>query len=363
MDHREHRIYLRAAAWVQEIHRAPFHNDPKRQAKLRVWLDQSNTHRDAFQHALRVWAQLKHIDRTNRLVTSSLDARLALKRRTQTDSHARRWGAAAVVVLSVLVMPILAGRLTASATLFETDVGESRSIAIGDGTTINLNSGTRIAVELHGRYREVHLMKGEAFFSVAPGDGRSLQVFAPFAIAAADGAQFDVSRNMVDMAIVTVKGVAAIVANDPYTLSDTVFGDSGRLSKAALVVRPSAAVRIGWGGQGVQIRRETVSATQLERLLTWRHVPLSFGNERSEDSEAVTETFNRLNAEKMVIADSVTATQSVSGQALATVPIIYSAIALERELTLLIVDSEHGSPRLYGNGSHGSAAPTSGPSP
>jgi transmembrane sensor len=252
-------------------------------------------------------------------------------------------------------MPILAGRLTASATLFETAVGESRTIAIGDGTTINLNSATRIAVELRGRHREVHLVKGEAFFSVAPGDGRSIQVFAPFAIAAADGAQFYVSRNMVDMAIVTVKGVAAIVAGDPYTLS-SVFGDSSRLSTAAMLVRPSEAVRIGWG-QGVHIRRDTMSPTQLKRLFTWRHVSLSYGNERSADSEVATETFNRLNAEKMVIADSVTAAQSVSAQALA------SAIALDRELTLLIVDSEHGSPRLYGEGLTGSAAATNGPSP
>jgi transmembrane sensor len=357
MDHREHRINLRAAAWVQEIHGAPFDNDRKRHNELRAWLDHSSTHRDAFQHALNVWDRLKHLDPTNKVVLNSFGARLALRTGPHADSHARWWDVAAVVVLSVLVMPILAGRLTASATLFETDVGESRSIAIGDGTIINLNSATRIAVELHGQYREVHLVKGEAFFNVAPGGGRSLQVFAPFAI----------SRNLDDMAIVTVKGVTAIVATDPYTLIDPVLGDSDRLSKAAMIVRPSDAVRIGWRGQGVQIRRDTVSHTQLDRLLTWRNVPLSFGNQHSEDSETVTETLNRFNAEKMVIADSVTATQSASGQALATVPIIYAAIALERELTFLTnesdVDTEHGSRRLNGKGSPGSAAPPNGPSP
>jgi transmembrane sensor len=366
MDDREYRINLRAAAWVQEIHRAPFHNDRERQAKLLAWLNHSNIHREAFQHALNAWAQLKQVDPANRVVSNSV-ARLALRSRPQPDSNARWWGVAAAVVLSVLLMPMLAGRLTASATLFETNVGESRTINIGDGTIVSLNSETRIEVKSHGRYREFHVLKGEAFFSVAPGSGRSLQVFAPFAIAAANGAQFDVSRNLDDMAIVTVKGVAAIVASDPYTLRDPVLGDSARLSKAAMVVRPSDAVRIGWAGQGVQIRRDTVTHTQLERLLVWRHAPLSFGNDHSEDSESATETFRRLNVEKMVVADSVTATQNASGLGLATVPIISAAVALGRELKFITneadADPKHGSLRSYGEESPVSSAPRTGVSP
>jgi transmembrane sensor len=335
MDHRERRINLRAAAWVQEIHRAAFHHDPKRQAKLHAWLDRSNTNRVAFQHALHAWAQLKHIDPANKLVSSSLNARLALRRRTQPESRARWWAVAAVVVLSVLGMPMLANRLTASATFIGTEAGESRTITLEDGTVVHLNSATRIALETHGRVREVHLLKGDAFFSVAPGAGRSFRVFAPFAIAASDRAQFDVSRHSNDMAIVTVKGVAAIVAIDPYTHTATVLGNSSRLAEEAMVVRPGDVVRIEYG-EGMRIRRDTVSHTQLEQVLTGRQGPPSLGKERSE---AVTETFKPSNAKKMVIADSVIAAQSVSGHVLATDPVSY-ANARQRELTGRTIESD-----------------------
>jgi ferric-dicitrate binding protein FerR (iron transport regulator) len=355
MDRREYRINLRAAAWVQEIHRTQFHYDRKRQDKFRAWLEHSGTHRDAFQHALNAWDRLKQLGPTHTAALTSLDARRAL-RRTQPDSRPR-WGVAAALVLSVLVMPMLAGRIAATVSVYGTAVGESRTIPFGDGTIVNLNSATRIAVQSYGRFREVHLLEGEAFFSVAPGAGRFLRVFAPFAIAAADGAQFDVSRSTGHMAIVTVKGVAAIVAIDPYRLTDIDFGDSDSLYKATIVVRPSDAIRIGYAG-GMQVRRNTVSDTQLERLVAWREQPLYFGRESSEAKWS--------DSEKMVIADSVIASQSASGHAVVTLPIIY-AIAIEHELTWLMiesdVDTKHRSRPMYGKEPSGSADPPRGLSP
>jgi hypothetical protein len=61
-------------------------------------------------------------------------------------------------------MSMLASRPVSSGKFFYTRVGESITVALGDGTSILLNSATRIALETHGRFREVHLLGGEAFF-------------------------------------------------------------------------------------------------------------------------------------------------------------------------------------------------------
>src|ERR1700731_1496283 len=147
MDLREHRINLPAAAWRQEIHRPRFHQDRKRQAQLRAWLDHSKTHRDAFHHALNVWTGLKQVDVADKRTVSSIDARLVLTLRTRLDPHPRWWGVAAMFILSVLLVPIFADRLAASGTVLATREGEFRTMSLGDGTIVNLNSATGIAVE------------------------------------------------------------------------------------------------------------------------------------------------------------------------------------------------------------------------
>ena len=161
------------------------------------------------------------------------------------------------------------------------------------------------------------------------------------------------------MTVATVKGVTAIVPINPCTI--TLFGASDSLSNAAEVVRPNDAIRINYA-LGDQVRRNTMSIRQLERLLAWRQSPLSFWTERSEAS---TDTFNQVYSEKAVIADSVSASRNASN-ALAPIPLVY-AIALQRQLRSLMsepdFDTEHGSKRSYGNGSPERERRPEGPSP
>jgi transmembrane sensor len=71
-------------------------------------------------------------------------------------------------------------RPAAPAQVYQTAKGETRMVALADGTRIELNSDSRIAVRLERRARNVEMTRGEAAFDVAPDKAR------PFLIAAAD---------------------------------------------------------------------------------------------------------------------------------------------------------------------------------
>jgi transmembrane sensor len=74
----------------------------------------------------------------------------------------------------------------------ETGIGEQRRVALGDGSTLHLNTASISTVRFSAEFREVRLDDGEAFFSVAPNPGRPFVVTTPEGRAEALGTAFAV---------------------------------------------------------------------------------------------------------------------------------------------------------------------------
>ncbi|MBL8772689.1 MAG: FecR domain-containing protein [Phenylobacterium sp.] len=119
--------------------------------------------------------------------------------------------AAAAAAVAVVLAPELAGPETQT---FVTAKGERRTIALPDGSTLDLNGGTRLTVSFSRGARRVTLEEGQAVFDVAHAARR------PFVVAAGDrlvrvvGTQFDVRRLGGQVSVTVARGSVEVRPGD-----------------------------------------------------------------------------------------------------------------------------------------------------
>lgn len=102
----------------------------------------------------------------------------------------RRWGAAALAAAALLSVGSLAWwNLPQQVT---TGSAERRTLTLQDGSRVELNARTELAVSLRGRERHVTLARGEALFQVAHDAARPFFVHTPQGVVRVTGTVFDV---------------------------------------------------------------------------------------------------------------------------------------------------------------------------
>lgn len=76
---------------------------------------------------------------------------------------------------------------------FSTGTGEVRTVTLEDGSRVELNARTAIARDFSGGQRRLALLRGEAWFDVAPDPSRPFTVEAGGGITTAAGTSFDIA--------------------------------------------------------------------------------------------------------------------------------------------------------------------------
>lgn len=200
---------------------------------------------------------------------------------------------------------------------YATDIGEQYRTALADGSLVELNTSTRVAVDLQPDLREVRMRKGEAVFEVAKDRARPFIVRTELADVRAVGTVFSV-RTLDGLEVSVCEGVVEI-QKDGKVLARVGAGETYRLRAS---------------GAAVQQAGQT---DEIARALSWREGRLVFAGETL--AEAVEEV-NRYNRVKVEIADPKVAAIQVGGYFRATDPGAF-ARALERSFP--IVASDKGS--------------------
>jgi transmembrane sensor len=124
----------------------------------------------------------------------------------------RRLAIAAVVLVAVGSWVIGSALLQRGAT-YGTEVGEQRSIRLNDGSTVTLNSLSRVRVEFDPATRNVELLEGQALFRVARNPSRPFIVHAGGTLVRAVGTEFDVNERKSGTVITVVEGRVAVLAS------------------------------------------------------------------------------------------------------------------------------------------------------
>ena len=289
MDERETAEEIDSAAfgWVARLDRGEL--DPELNAKLEAWLAGDPRRRGAFLHAEALWSTLD---------AASLASSPLLAQRSPNRSQGglgRGWtrrgvfgAAGAAVAAGVAGLVLIDWEQTLS-----TSVGEVRHLPLADGSTVDMNTQSRVQVAMRPRLRRIRLREGEAWFQVAHNPSRPFVVEANNVRVRAVGTAFSVR----------LSGDGAEVMVSEGVVEAWVLG----AEKEAVRLSANESARIGERARPVQI---AVDPAQVDRKLAWREGRIDLDGETVESAVA---EFNRYSTRKIRVLSPKLASERVYG--------------------------------------------------
>jgi transmembrane sensor len=179
----------------------------------------------------------------------------------------------------------------AQASVYETDVGEQKHVALKDGTGVFLDTETKLVVDFSDAARQVDLRYGRANFRVAPDPLRPFLVKAAQKLVVGTRSDFDVRRDGERVSVVLIRGTASV-----KSITDEV--------------KPSHTLGAGERLVALSARTVTLDKPNLRPLLAWQTGQAIFEN---ESLSSAVEEMNRYSDIKITVGDPRIAGLKVSG--------------------------------------------------
>jgi transmembrane sensor len=223
--------------------------------------------------------------------------------------------------------------------VYATETGEQRTIALPDGSTVELDSRSKVRINYRPQERDIELLAGQALFRVAKDHSRPFVVQTDTTRVLAVGTQFDVYKHANGVTVTVVEGRVAVLPS-PTSLSaasgptrsmsqEVVSGDAPRIySQSSPRANPvESTTKLLTADAGTPSRNEilvaageqvTISNNLLERqshpdvaaATAWTEQKIVLN---STPLSEVVEEFNRHNTRKLVITDPRIAEIRISG--------------------------------------------------
>jgi transmembrane sensor len=225
-------VAAEATRWFVLLHDEP--GDESHRASFAAWRDADHSHAAAYARIQRLWGAAGHLPSLQG-PQNMPDRRAVL-----------RSGAVAALALGTTLG---AGRLLLGPhpmADYATSTGERRTVALADGSSVELSTRTAISVDFDAHRRRIRLLDGEAWFRVAKdARGRPFVVEAAGGLTTALGTAFAVARDG-DGAIVSVTEHATSVEACGRTYRVEV-GQSCRYGSIGPdVPKPTDTARLAW---------------------------------------------------------------------------------------------------------------------
>ncbi|HKS12761.1 MAG TPA: FecR domain-containing protein [Pseudomonas sp.] len=196
-----------------------------------AWLEADPVNASAYVEAEALWNGASLRQGAEQLVQ-----RRRTSARGRLRTHWKPLATAALLLAGLFTFGNLPVRLQAD---HLTVVGERQRLQLDDGAKVLLNTDSAFASDLKGKHRVARLLQGEAFFEVAGGNQRPLEVEAgpvraevrdtDFAVRYLHGeAQVRVRRGDVDLRSATDQRIR-LSAGDSISVGPEGFGARGRL--------------------------------------------------------------------------------------------------------------------------------------
>ncbi len=193
-------VRAEAAAWLARLHAE--NRDAADEAGFRDWLAADPDHAIAFEAVDRMWSEVGGLGHTD--LRNSFGHAPAPR-----PVLARRALLAGVGLFAVAGGSALFWR-SASAEVYETEVGEQKHVALADGSQLFLDAQTRIAVSFSETARLVDMQYGRANFHVVPDVNRPFIVQAAEKKIVATRCNFDVRCEDGKVQVVLIHGEADV---------------------------------------------------------------------------------------------------------------------------------------------------------
>ncbi|MEP7246171.1 MAG: FecR domain-containing protein [Gammaproteobacteria bacterium] len=259
-----------------EVHRLPKPEDTEREAS--DWFARMNaddvTHEDRVRfdgwlhlHSCNVKAYEDLVATWNELVKSGPLVRAvyfgqAINAGSARPARAPRWLAAALVAAAGIIVFGVSWALYQQNrdSHFQTAIGEQVAVTLPDGSSFNLNTNSRVAVDYGPRSRVIHLERGEAYFNVAHDTHRPFWVHAGDRWVRAVGTAFNVYVRPAGVQVTVSEGTVKVMGAYANSAAAVTAGEQADAHGDVDVVH-------------------ALNAAQLSRMLAWRKSSLYFQDE------------------------------------------------------------------------------------
>jgi transmembrane sensor len=251
-----------AAFWVARLHSDQATSADE--AAFAAWLLEKPERQVAYAAVERTWRDIGALRNAASLARADLNA----LRAPPAPANRRNFLLGGSLGLAAAAAAGAALYLSGQGEVFETGVGELRRASLSDGSTISLNTETRVRVQIDDAERRILLDRGQAFFNVAHDPSRPFRVFVGSEEVRALGTAFEVRRVGNRMRVILEEGVVALYRGEASTVLHAE-------TTPDLVLQPGQAAELT-PAQIVQ-----VDAVDLRRAGAWRYGQMIFDADAS----------------------------------------------------------------------------------
>lgn len=306
-----------ASLWIARLDRGL---DVEEEANLRIWLEQSAQHVDAFLELAETW------DDAGRLhLLGALFPLVSRDAESQSLVAAgRNWLMPATAVAATLLVALLAfiyvpmefDAPETNATLheyiasYETAVGELSTVSLPDSSMVTLNTNSKVDVYFDESRRKLRLLRGEASFVVAHNPTRPFIVDALNNEVRALGTTFNIELAEGDRTEVIVTDGSVRIRKLALPV-ESVDGDSAAEIMAIVdnyTLDKGEKILLTSSTDGDIV--ETLTETDMSDDLLWQSGKLAF---RGETLESALDEVERYTTVRFVIADDTLRAKRIAG--------------------------------------------------
>ncbi|WP_426993761.1 FecR family protein [Methylomonas sp. CM2] len=205
-DQHPRSIADQADAWFARLQDADASDDERR--RFQAWYAADQRHAQAYERTRQLWSLLQ-------LPAERVAERLQAESRPAPSPPPRaaipfrRYlaGASAALLMMAWLLP---ARIQDWRSDYRTGPGQQTNVTLADGSRIMLNTDTALAIRFGARERRVVLLRGEAFFEVAPDPAKPFIVDGGHAEARAVGTAYGVKKSGADLAVTVAEGTVEV---------------------------------------------------------------------------------------------------------------------------------------------------------
>jgi transmembrane sensor len=343
-------IYQEASEWFVECRAGDL--EAKTRQAFDSWLRKSPEHLKAYLELSAIWNDGPSLDPDGRFDQDTLIAEALAERDNVIDLSAARsgidtpsappedttaavleaarppqhqayrrfrWRSVAAIAASLVIAGVAALFYVRNlqAPNYATEIGEQRSLTLTDGSTVELNSRSKIVVRYTTQGRNVELLQGQALFRVAKDANRPFVVKTGATLVRAVGTEFDVYQKRDGTVVTVVEGRVAILTDhalpEPRLQGDE--NDKAHQTNLEFSAVPKGQVGniLVAAGEQLTVTPKLISIAEHPNIATataWTQRQLVFESASLSD---VADEFNRYNDRQLIVADPRLGTFHVSG--------------------------------------------------
>lgn len=275
-------ITAEACAWIAQLESGDL--TPADVEAFREWMQRSPRHTAEVRRLARLSAELNILSGLEpalreaaehyRPVTRGRSGRAPFSVQFAPRRLGTLLSMAGVLVIAVVVL--LRGLSPAQfPTELETAIGGYLEQTLADGSTVKLNTDSRIDIAYNEKQRHIFLRRGEAFFDVAHGPERPFVVHANGKIIRAVGTAFAVRLDSADLRVTVTEGRVELRAQPPaapngmpdHAAPPETIPENAPPPVGAML---QAGQRLVLSTREVVPKINTVTEEEIRRSLSWR---------------------------------------------------------------------------------------------